>query len=94
VILLGRSMKMQNRFGRILALSAVLPLMAQGVGAVALNLGFVLTSASFPLFSGNLHTVLSMAMMGLIFSVFRQQALPEWEMERMEIEREKMTKFA
>ena len=94
VILLGRSMKMQNRFGRILALSAVLPLMAQGVGAVALNLGFVLTSASFPFFSGNLHTVLSMAMMGLILSVFRQQALPEWEMERMEIAREKMTKFA
>ena len=95
-ILLGRSMTVHNRFGRILALSAVLPLVAQGVGAVGLNLGFILTSLSFPLFSGNLHTVLTMGMMGLLLSVFRQQALPEWQLNKEDgdVKRENSTYFA
>ena len=77
-ILLVRGMGMRNCFGRLLVLSAALPLAVQAVGAVALNLGFMLTSVPFPLLSGNLHTVLTMGMVGLFLSVFRQQSLPEW----------------
>ena len=100
ILLLGflmtQGMRTQNCFGRLLALSAVLSLVMQAAGAAALNLGVILTSASFPLLSGNLHTVLTMGMMGLLLSVFRQQNLPEWQLgeEKNAPIRQDFTKFA
>ena len=96
VILLARGMSVRNHFGRLVALSAALPLAVQAAGAAALNLGFMLTSVQFPLLSGNLHTVMCMGMMGLLLSVFRQQALPEWQLEKEKQKRnlEKTTYFA
>ena len=95
-VLLVRGMGVQNSFGRLLALSAALPLVVQAAGAAALNLGFTLTSASFPLFSGNLHTVLTIGVIGLILSVLRQQDLPEWQLRgrKTGFEREDSTQLA
>ena len=77
VFLLARSFRGRNPFGRLLAVSAVLPLLLQTAVAAAQNLGFVFTSVPIPLFSGNLIMVLTLAQIGLALSVFRQQDLPE-----------------
>ena len=39
--------------------------------SAALNLGFVMFSSHLPLIVGNLHTVLDLALIGLVLSVFR-----------------------
>lgn len=75
--LLVQGLRQENPFGRLLALSVIVPLCLQAAGAAALNLGWIIYSVSLPLMGGNLHTVLTMGMMGLALSVFRQQALPE-----------------
>ena len=68
--------KQRNRPGRLLALAAILPLLLRVLASAALNLGFVLFSASCPLLVGNLQTVLDLACIGLALAVFRQDALP------------------
>ena len=39
------------------------------------NLGYVLFSASMPLVTGNLSTVVTMGLIGLALSVFRQEPI-------------------
>ena len=75
--LLVRACRGRNAFGRLLAVSAVLSLLLQTVGAVIQNLGFVVVTVPIPLFSGNLVMILTLAQIGLALSVFRQQDLPE-----------------
>lgn len=75
--LLVKALRQQNQLGRMVAVAVVLTLGLQGLCSVVLNLGFVLASASFPLLVGNLHTVVTMALIGLALSVFRQERIPE-----------------
>ena len=65
--------------GRFVVLAAVITLAAQLVLSTALNLGFVLFSASLPLVVGNLQTVLDMALIGLTLSVFRGESITREE---------------
>lgn len=60
------------------ALAVVMTLGIQALCSLAWNLGFPLSSASFPLIMGNLSTVLNMGLIGLALSVFRGERLP-WE---------------
>lgn len=78
VWLLVRCLRQKNQLGRLVSAAVVLTLSAQAVSSIVLNLGVVLTSVSFPLVGGNLHSVLDMALIGLALSVFRQEQLP-WE---------------
>ena len=61
--------------GRFVVLSVTLTLGLQTLFSVALNLGFVLFSASLPLIVGNFQTVLDMALIGLALSVFRGDSI-------------------
>ena len=61
--------------GRFVVLSVTLTLGLQTLFSVALNLGFVLFSASLPLVVGNLQTVVDMALIGLALSVFRGDSI-------------------
>ena len=74
--LLVRCLGQKNQLGRLISLSVVLPLGLQAAGSLLLNLGFVLTSAHFPLLVGNYHAVVDMALLGLALSAFRQEDLP------------------
>lgn len=75
--LLARAFRERNPFGRLLAIGALLPLLVQTTGATAQNLGYFVVSVPTPLFSGNLNTVLTMALLGLALSTLRQKDLPE-----------------
>ena len=48
---------------------------ARSVFAAVLNLGFVLFSAQLPLVTGNLHSVVDCALIGLALSAFRSETL-------------------
>ena len=72
-----KALRLRNGFGRLLALSAGLTLGVQTVMAIAMNLGYVFCSCPMPLLSGNLHTIVTLALLGLALSAFRQEALPE-----------------
>lgn len=76
-VLLVRACRGRNAFGRLLAVSAILPMLLQTAGAVIQNLGYVFTSVPIPLFSGNLIMMLTLAQVALALSVFRQEKLPE-----------------
>jgi cell division protein FtsW (lipid II flippase) len=65
-----------NALGRMVALSIVLTIGIQIAFSILRNLGFVLVNSTCPFVAGNLHSVLDMALMGLLLSVFRQEALP------------------
>ena len=43
--------------------------------AAALNLGFVLFSAQLPLVTGNLHSMVDCALIGLALSAFRSESI-------------------
>ena len=47
----------------------------QTVFAVVLNLGFVLFSAQLPLVTGNLHSVVDCALIGLSLAAFRSESV-------------------
>lgn len=81
--LLWKCLRQRNQAGRLVALSVVLPLGLQTVFSVLLNLGYVLFSTSMPLVTGNLPTVVTMGLVGLALSVFREEPIareisPEW----------------
>ena len=59
----------------VLVLAVVGTLAAQSVFAAVLNLGFVLFSAQLPLVTGNLHSVVDCALIGLALSAFRSETL-------------------
>ena len=58
-----------------MALAVGLTLAGQSAFAVALNLGFVLFSAQLPLVTGNLHSVVDCALIGLARSAFRSESI-------------------
>lgn len=59
----------------LLALAVVLTLAVQSAFAAALNLGFVLFSAQLPLVTGNLHSMVDCALIGLALSAFRSESI-------------------
>ena len=60
---------------KLLALAVVLTLAVQSAFAAALNLGFVLFSAQLPLVTGNLHSMVDCALIGLALSAFRSESI-------------------
>ena len=71
VWLLVRCLRQRQQLGRLTALAVVLSLGLETLFSAALNLGFVFFLSHLPLVSGNLHTVIDMALIGLVLSVFR-----------------------
>ena len=65
-----------NALGRMVAMAIVLTLGGQIVISILMNLGFLLLSASCPFIVGDVLTMLNMALMGLLLSVFRQERIP------------------
>ena len=65
----------QSQSGKLLALAVVLTLAVQSAFAAALNLGFVLFSAQLPLVTGNLHSMVDCALIGLALSAFRSESI-------------------
>ena len=79
VWLLVRGLRQKHRLGCLIALAAALTLGLQCLFSVVMNLGVVLFGAAFPLLSGNLHTILNMAIIGLALSVFRGDSIAREE---------------
>lgn len=73
---LVKCLRQKNVLGRLLSIAILLTFGLQFAASVLLNLGFVFTSATCPFLIGNLHTVLDMALVGIMLSVFRQEHLP------------------
>ncbi|MBR2895436.1 MAG: FtsW/RodA/SpoVE family cell cycle protein [Oscillospiraceae bacterium] len=69
--ILMRTLRQKSQFGKLLVVSVIASFVFRAVLSIALNLGYVLTSAGFPLLIGNLSMVLDMGMIGLVLSVFR-----------------------
>lgn len=70
--LLRKCLRQRNQAGRMIALSVVVPLGVQLVFGVTMNLGYVLLSAAMPMVVGNMATVVTMTLIGLALSVFRE----------------------
>ena len=75
VWLLWKCLRQKNQVGRLVALSVIVPLALQTVFSVMQNLGYILFSASMPLVTGNLPTVVTMGLIGLALSVFREEPI-------------------
>lgn len=75
VRLLWKCLRQRNQAGRMIALSVVVPLGLQLVFSVMMNLGYVLVSATMPMVVGNLATVVTMGLIGLALSVFREEPI-------------------
>lgn len=72
-----RCIRQRSQFGKMVALSVLIPFCLRTIMGVALSLGHILTSVSFPFFVGNLQMVLDMGMVGLVLSVFRQDGIAQ-----------------
>lgn len=72
--MLRRCACQRSQSGELLALAVVGTLAVQSAFAVVLNLGFVLFSAQLPLVTGNLHSVVDCALIGLALSAFRSES--------------------
>lgn len=77
--LLVKGLRQSYLPGRLITLAVVLTLGLETLFSAALNLGFVLFSASMPLVVGNLQTVVDMALIGLALSVFRGDSIAREE---------------
>ena len=73
--LLWKCFWQRNQAGRLVALSVVLPLALQTGFSVVQNLGYILFSASMPLVTGNLPTIVTMGLIGLALSAFREDSI-------------------
>ena len=73
--MLRRCACQRSQSGKLLALAVVGTLAVQTLFAVVLNLGFVLFSAQLPLVTGNLHSVVDCALIGLALSAFRSESI-------------------
>lgn len=73
--LLWKCLRQKNQAGRLVALSVIVPLGLQAVLSVMQNLGYLLFSASMPLVTGNLATVVFMGLIGMALSVFREERI-------------------
>lgn len=87
VWLLIRCLRHKSQVGQMIALSVIVTLGLQALGSLAVNLGYPLFSATFPLVIGNLHTVFSMGMIGLALSVFRGESIDSSYVPRRRIHR-------
>lgn len=79
--LLVKGLRQSYLPGRLITLAVVLTLGLETLFSTALNLGFVLFSASMPLVVGNLQTVIDMALIGLALSVLRGDSIAREEPE-------------
>lgn len=70
-----KCLRQRNQAGRMVALSVVVPLGLQLAFSVMMNLGYVLVSATMPMVVGNLATVVTMGLIGLVLSVFREEPI-------------------
>lgn len=75
VWLLWKCLRQRNQAGRMVALSVAVPLGVQLVFSVMMNLGYVLCSATMPMVVGNMATVVTMGLIGLALSVFREESI-------------------
>ena len=73
--LLWKCLRQKNQAGQLVALSVILPLGVQAALSLMQNLGYLLFSASMPLVTGNLVTVVFMGLIGVALSVFREERL-------------------
>ena len=73
--MLRRCARQSGQSGQLVVLAVVLTLALQSVFAAVLNLGFVLFGAQLPLVTGNLHSVVDCALIGLALSVFRAESI-------------------
>ena len=73
--MLRRCACQRSQSGKLLALAVVGTLAVQSLFAVMLNLGFVLFTAQLPLVTGNLHSVVDCALIGLALSAFRSESI-------------------
>ena len=73
--ILRRCACQRSQSGKLLALAVVGTLAVQSAFAVVLNLGFVLFSAQLPLVTGNLHSVVDCALIGLALAAFRSESI-------------------
>ena len=73
--MLRRCACQRSQSGKLLALAVVGTLAVQSLFAVVLNLGFVLFTAQLPLVTGNLHSVVDCALIGLALSAFRSESI-------------------
>lgn len=73
--LLWKCLCQKNQAGRLVALSVIVPLGLQAALSVMQNLGYLLFSASMPLVTGNLATVVFMGLIGMALSVFREERI-------------------
>ena len=80
-----KAVRCPNPAGGLAALAVGLTLVLQTAGSILNNLGFVLHAVSMPFLGGNLHTVVTMALLGAALSVFRQEALPEEDPGALEV---------
>lgn len=71
-----RMLHQPSSLGQLVSLAVLLTLGLQGIVSVATNLGFVFLSATCPFIMGNLHSVLDLALTGLMLSVFRRAQAP------------------
>ena len=68
----------------MVVLSVVLIFLCRIFFSVALNMGFVLFSFSFPLLMGNLQSILDMGLLGLVLSVFRNGSILRENIQKCE----------
>ena len=73
----ARALRQKNVLAQLLGIGILLTLGVQTLLSAAANLGVVFLSATCPFIMGNLHTVLDLALMGVLLSAFRQERLPE-----------------
>ena len=73
--ILRRCARQRSQSGKLLALAVAGTLAVQSAFAVVLNLGFVLFSAQLPLVTGNLHSVVDCALIGLALAAFRSESI-------------------
>lgn len=71
VWMLWKCLRQSSQTGRMLVLATTAVLGLQMLCSVAMNLGFVLFSAQFPLLVGNFRTITDMFLIGLALSAFR-----------------------
>lgn len=75
----AKALRQENVLGRLVSVSVVLTLGLQLLWSVSANLGVLLFETPMPLVTGLINSALDMALLGLLLSCFRCEALPETE---------------
>lgn len=69
-------LRQKNQLGKLISLPIVLTLGIQILLSIPGNLGYTFLYIACPFIDGSFHTVLDMALIGVLLSVFRQEAMP------------------